>query len=415
MKNVKSILINLSKKNILIRFFLRRIVYLKNKIIVFIYSFNKVADKLVIFESYMGKSFACSPKAIYLEMLNNPKYDEYNFIWCFVDPDKYINDFDNERTTLVKYKSSSYFKAYSRAKYWFSNSRLPFITKKKNSQIYIQCWHGTPFKRIGCDVIDGTKNALNTKADIVKRYENESRRINYFLSQSRTASERFISSFHLNKLGKESIIVEEGYPRNDFLFNYTDDDVFKIKQRLGLDKNKMIILYAPTWRDDKHISGIGYTYQLEINLDYLYEHLSKDYVIIFRNHYLISNTCDLEKYNGFIYDVSKIDDINDLYIISDCLITDYSSVIFDYANLNKPIIFYMYDLNYYNEELRGFYNDFDLLPGDIVTSEEEIVNILKNIDIYNEKYKMKYEKFNKKYNYLDDGKSTSRVLKKLIK
>ena len=109
-------------------------------------------------------------------------------------------------------------------------------------------------------------------------------------------------------------------------------------------------------------------------------------MILFRAHYFIANSFDFEKYGDFIYDVSKIDDINELYIISDILITDYSSVFFDYANLKRPIIFYMYDLDHYEKELRGFYVDLEELPGDIV-KRKDIVDILNNIKGYKAKYK----------------------------
>jgi CDP-glycerol glycerophosphotransferase len=144
------------------------------------------------------------------------------------------------------------------------------------------------------------------------------------------------------------------------------------------------------------------------------EKLNNEYIIIFRAHYLLQIRLILQNIMA-LYDLSKIDDINELYLISDLLITDYSSLIFDYANLKKPIIFYMYDLNYYKEELRGFYLNLDELPGDIVSTEEEIVNILNNIDSYAEKYNMKYLEFNKMFNYLDDGKSSERVINKVIK
>ncbi len=137
-------------------------------------------------------------------------------------------------------------------------------------------------------------------------------------------------------------------------------------------------------------------------------------MILFRAHYFIANSFDFEKYGDFIYDVSKIDDINELYIISDILITDYSSVFFDYANLKRPIIFYMYDLDHYEKELRGFYVDLEELPGDIVKKEKDIVDILNNIKGYKAKYKEKYKKFNQKFNYLDDGKAAKRVINQIF-
>lgn len=414
MKKFKVFLINLSKKNSLFRIVLRKCIYFKNKIIIFIYSFHKIDSKLVIFESYMGKSYSCSPKSLYLEMINNPKYSEYKFIWCFTDIDKYKNEFNDDRTVLVKYKSSAYFKSYSKAKYWFSNSRLPMITHKKYGQIYVQCWHGTPLKCIGNDILVEGSNALNTKKEIYEKYDNEIKKIDYFITPSRYATDRFITSFNMKKYHKENCILEVGYPRNDYLINYKNEDILRIKEKISIPKGKKVVLYAPTWRDNQHNSVTGYTYQVNIDFNNLMNSLGDDYIILFRAHYFVSNRIDISKYNGFVYDVSLYDDINDLFIISDYLITDYSSVLFDYANLRKPMIFYMYDKDYYENKLRGLYIDINELPGDVVTSEKEIIDIMKSGDAYIQNHINKYIEFNSKFNYLDDGNASKRVLDKVI-
>ncbi len=122
---------------------------------------------------------------------------------------------------------------------------------------------------------------------------------------------------------------------------------------------------------------------------------------------------DFKKYEGFVYDVSNVDDINELYIISDILITDYSSVFFDYANLKRPIIYHMYDLEHYRDESNGFYIDLDELPGKITRKDDELIDEIKRCSedfLYGEKYEM----FNKKYNYLDDGQASKRVVGKII-
>ena len=150
-----------------------------------------------------------------------------------------------------------------------------------------------------------------------------------------------------------------------------------------------------------------------MDFDLLQEELGQDYIILFRAHYLVANEFNFDKYKGFIFDVSKIDDINELYIISDMLITDYSSVFFDYANLKRPIIFYMYDLKEYKNNIRGFYIDLNELPGNILETESELIKEIKYID-FNFKYDDKYKKFNNKYNYLDDGKASERVVYKLL-
>lgn len=411
---MKNLIIKLTAKSIWTRRLLRRILIIKNRSFYALYFFNKVDDKLIVFESYMGRSYACSPRALYEEMLDNPDFKDYKFIWALKKPWEKQHVLNDERTTIVKYKSRKYYKAYSQAKYWITNSMLPQALVKKEGQCYIQCWHGTPLKRLRCDIVPETKSAKNTIEEIITNNDQDARRFDYFLSPSRFASEKFISAFNLKKLNKEDIIVEVGYPRNDYLYNYKKEDVQRIKTELGIPDSKKVILYAPTFRDDQHTIGVGYTYKTDVDFDYLKEKLEKDFVILFRAHYFVANNFDFEKYEGFIYDVSKIDDINELYIISDVLITDYSSVFFDYANLKKPMLFHMYDLDYYATQLRGFYIDLEELPGDIVKSENEIINILNDLEKYNAKHMKKYTLFNNKFNYLDDGKVSKKFVEKVF-
>ena len=158
---------------------------------------------------------------------------------------------------------------------------------------------------------------------------------------------------------------------------------------------------------------MGYIYETEVDFNKLKKELSSEYIILFRAHYLIANSFDFDKYKGFVYNVSEYDDINDLYIISDLLITDYSSVFFDYSILKRPIIFYMYDLEEYKNNLRDFYFDIKELPVPIIEKEDDLIKQIKNSKnlIYNKKYK----DFNNKFTYLDDGNASKRVVEKIIK
>lgn len=408
-KQIKKIATDISKKNILFRKTFRKLIYFKRKIkyLKYYYKYD-VDDKMIFFEAYNGRNYACSPKALYEYMIKNKKFNDYKFVWAFKNVNQH-KILKNKNTIVVKTNSKEYFKYLSLSKYWIVNSLIDVSIKKKKNQIYLQCWHGTPLKKLRYDIeVKGA--VLNTISEIRKRNDLDAIKFDYFISPSKFCTEKFISAFNLKKLGKDNIIVEKGYPRNDYLFNYKKEDIDKIKKLLKLPKGKKVILYAPTFRDNQHTSGVGYTYNLGINFDKMQKELSKDYIILFRTHYFVSNSFDFSKYDKFIYDVSKYDDINDLYVISDLLITDYSSVFFDFANLKKPMIFYMYDLDDYKNNLRDFYFDLNILPGPIVKQDDDLIKEIKNIDNYDELYLDKYIKFNKKFNYLDDGKSTERVV-----
>ena len=153
-------------------------------------------------------------------------------------------------------------------------------------------------------------------------------------------------------------MLETGYPRNDILYNADDGKIEDIKSRLNIPKNKKVILYAPTFRDKSFESEtIESELILNFDLNKLKDEISDEYVIIIRAHYYVSSKLDLTNYEGFAFDYSSYDDIAELYLISDILITDYSSVFFDFANLKRPILFYPYDLEEYNSLDRGFYID----------------------------------------------------------
>ena len=412
MKKIKIALTNLAKNNIIFRKIFRGILYTYKNIRYKIRSFgNKIDNKMVFFSSFNGKYYTDSPKAIYLYMKNNPEFKNYKFIWAFKEPENY-KELEDENTILVKQNTKKYEEYLAKSKYWIINYRIYDYIYPKKEQVYVQCWHGTPLKRLGCD-LQKTENALNTLNEVKKKWHREAQKVDFVISPSKFTTEKLSSALDLKSVNKEDCMIEQGYPRNDFLYNYTEDDVKRIKEKIGIDKiNKKIILYAPTWRDNQHQAGVGYTYKTEVDFDKLQKELQDEYIILFRAHYFVSNSFDFEKYKGFIYNVSDIDDVNEIYIVSDILITDYSSVFFDYANLKRPMIFYMYDFEEYKDEMRGFYIDTNELPGEITKTEDELIKAIKNIQ--NFEYTEKYRNFNDKFNYLDDGQATKRTVEKIL-
>ena len=414
MKKIKATIIELSKKNVVFRKIVRSLKIFLTKLNYSKYKLKyKVDDKKIFFEVYDGRNYTCSPKAIYEKMLTMKEFKDFKFIWAFNNPSKH-DIIKDKRLTIVKTKTKDYYKNISSSKYWIVNSILDECITKKKGQVYVQCWHGTPLKRLRYDIeVNGA--VLNTVEEIRKRNDRDASKFDYFISPSKYCTEKFTSAFNLIALGKKDIIIEEGYPRNDSLFNRSKKDIDKIKDKLGIPKDKKVICYLPTFRDNQHTSGVGYTYDLAIDFDSLKKKFGKDYVILFKPHYFIANKIDLSKYKNFVYNVASYDEINDIYLVSDLLITDYSSVFFDYANLNRPVMFYMYDYDDYKNNLRDFYISLDELPGPIAKTQKELEDYITNIDKSISKYKKTYEKFNDKYNYLDDGNASERVIRVIFK
>jgi CDP-glycerol glycerophosphotransferase len=372
-----------------------------------------VNDKVILFEAFNGKNYTCSPKAIYEKMITMKEFQDYKMVWAFVNPSIHeVAPFKN--LEIVTTKSDDYYKYCSMAKYWIINSIMTKGVKKKKNQIYVQCWHGTPLKKLRYDIeVNGA--SLNTVEEIRKRNDEDAKNFDYFISPSKYCTEKFTSAFNLKNLKKDNIIIEKGYPRNDFLFNKSKKDINDIKKKLNIPKDKKVIFYLPTFRDNQHTSGVGYTYSLALDFDKLMKKFKDKYVILFSSHYFVSNSIDLTKYKGFVYNVAHYDEINELYLVSDIIMTDYSSVFFDFANLKRPMVFYMYDLDDYKNNLRDFYIDLDELPGPITKTQKELEKVLDNIEEESKKYKEKYKKFNEKFNYLDDGDASTRVIKEIFK
>ena len=372
--------------------------------------FARIDDRLVYFQTFSGRGYSDSPKAMYEYMLSAPEYSDFRFVWSFKEPEKY-SFLKNDRTDIVKFRTRADNKALRKAKYWISNYRMLDHQHPRRGQVYLQCWHGTPLKRLGYD-LESSDNSMNSIEEIRSKYRTDAAKFSYLLSPSPFATEKFSTAWDLVRTGQTGKIIEEGYPRNDRLITAGPEERAEIRKSLGVD-DKKVILYAPTWRDNQHTSGEGYTYKTEVDFDRLREELGEEYVILFRAHYLVANSFDFDRYEGFVRDVSSYSDINDLYIAADILITDYSSVFFDYANLRKPEIFYMYDLEEYAGELRGFYISLDELPGPIVRDEEALIREIRACDEWQPDEK--YEEFCAKYNPNDDGHASERVLARIIR
>ncbi len=385
--------------------------------------FEKISEniqtdpKLVVFESFQGRSYSCSPKAIYEYMLSDEQFADYKYVWVFRDTEIH-GDFP-ENTTLVKFDSEESFKAFSIAGTWIVNSRLRDFLVPREDQKYIQCWHGTPLKKIGCD-ITCAGNATSTVEEIHAEYTSDAEKIHKFISPSDYTTEKLVSAFNLESLGKQDAIIQKGYPRNDALFNYSDEAVENIKFKLNIPDNKKVVLYCPTFRDNQYDSN-GYSLEIGMDFQLLKEKFGDDIIILFRAHYFIANKFDFTPYNDFVVNVSEYDDINDLYIISDILITDYSSVFFDFANLNRPMVFYLYDSAEYKSKMRDFYFGTAMLPGVSASNQERLEKALGDIiDNFKKggnglmRYSTAINAFNKRFNPLEDGHSAERTVKEIF-
>ena len=362
-----------------------------------IYNKKEINNRQIIFTSFKGDYYSDSPKYLY-EYLYENYNDEYDFVWVLND--KHVKIPGNPK--IVERYTLDYYKHVATSKYWVINGRQSSILAKRKDQKIISTWHGTPLKRLGLDI----GNVYTMDPLIKHSYINVSNVWDYLISPNRYTTNVLKSAF-----GYEKEIYETGYPRNDILYNATQDKINQIKNDLNIPEDKKIILYAPTWRDDEFIDMGMIRFKLQLELDKMKESLSDEYILLIRTHYFIADKLDLTGAEGFAFDVSKYDDIAELYLISDIMITDYSSVFFDFANLKRPILYYTYDLEKYENVLRGFYIDIhEDVPGPLLKTTEEIIDAIEHIDEINAEYHDKYEKFYERFCSIEDGNASKRIV-----
>ena len=413
--SLKAILTDISKKSPAVRFILRetrfclsRISYLPVKLT------TRTDSRLILFESYNGQSYACSPRAIYEHMLRDPRFSEYRFVWAFKKPEEKQLP-DEHRTSTVVSGSREYLRICATAGVIITNSNFYEGASLRPGQILMQSWHGTPLKRLGCDLSPTAGgDQLNSARDNRRRYRLNARRFTYMLSPSPVCSERLRSAFDLDAIGKGDILRETGYPRNDMLHTATDADIAALRRKFNIPDGRKVMLYAPTYRDNSHQSGVGYVGQNMLDFDELRQRFGDEWVVLFRPHYFIANSFDFSRYEGFVINAAHADEVAELFLVSDILITDYSSVLFDYANLGRPMLFYMYDIDEYRNDIRGFYSDPDELPGPIVRTQPELMDELSRLDSYTARFGEKYAAFRQKYTPLDDGCAAARAARLLL-
>ena len=377
----------------------------RTKLYIFLYKrvFQKmkIKNNIVFFESFLGKNYSDSPKYIYEKMLE--KNMDYKYIWCF----KERKDIPGNAIQVKRF-SLRYYYYLARAKYWVSNSRIPKSLNKREENIYLQTWHGTPLKRLVFDMNDVHSADPNYK----KNFYQQSRRWDYLSSPNPYSSKIFRRAFKFDKT-----MLEFGYPRNDILYQKNNEkDINILKDQLGIPKDKKVILYAPTWRDDEFFSKGNYKFTLKLDLAKMQKSFGNEYIILLRTHYFIANQLDVSGFEGFVYDVAQYDDIAELYLMSDILITDYSSVFFDYANLKRPILFYTYDLEKYQNTLRGMYINMETgLPGPLLMTTDEVVHSISNIDKVMNEYKDRYDAFYQDICTWDDGCASEKTIEAVFK
>lgn len=360
-----------------------------------------IKENVVLFETFMAKNYSDSPKYIY-EALNTMYPGKYECVWAINGN----HDIPYGAKTVKRFSFQyAYYCAVS--KYLVFNVRQPLWFRKREGQVFLETWHGTPLKRLVFDQEEVTSASPKYKEQFYK----QRKEWDYLVSANPFSSKTFRSCFMY-----EGKMLEYGYPRNDILYaSDKEQRARRLKEKLGIPLDKKTILYAPTWRDDEHYGKGEYKFTLALDLKKMKTMLEKDYVLLLRTHHYIADKIDTTGLEGFAYNLSNYDDISEIYLMTDICITDYSSVFFDFANLKRPILFYTYDIEKYKNQLRGFYIDMNTeVPGPLLYTSEEVIDAILHIDTIQKRYKKRYDEFYDRFCCFDDGHASENIIKEVF-
>lgn len=358
------------------------------------YEQEKIKKHSILFESFSGVSMSCNPYAIFKELLKDKKHQQWKFIWVVNNLSSIKSQHKkNKNIVFVKKGSDLYLRYLASCQYLINNSTFPAYFIRKNEQKYLNTWHGTPWKTLGKDIKNNFMEHRNTQ----RNFLHATHIISPNPHTSWVLKERYdIKGIYSGKFN------ETGYPRIDLTLNITEEEKKSLKDTLNINNDKKTILYAPTWRgtlgspeaeSEQLINEIKKLKELDINL-------------IFRGHYFVENAI----YEGSLNDIVVPEEINtnELLSIVDLLITDYSSIAFDFMVTDKPIIYYLYDIDSYKKE-RGLYFNEKSLPGEYASNSIELIELANNAiktDCLHSNYKQAKETFTPH----EDGKVSSRVV-----
>lgn len=353
-------------------------------------------DDLAVFSAYWSRGYACNPAAIDAELSRRAPH--IRRLWAVKAEE--IHQVP-QGVDVVRVGSHEYWAAMARAKYLVNNVNFADTVVKREGQIHLQTHHGTPLKTMGLDQQQFPASTNMNFNDLLKRCD----RWDFSLS-----SNRFSTAIWERVYPSSYESLETGYPRNDVLINSTAADVRQARHDLGLADGTTAFLYMPTHREYQK------DFTPRLDLARLAENLGPDNTLLVRGHYFYKPSDRLTELQatGRIVDVSSHPSVERLYLAADALITDYSSAMFDYANLDRPIVIFADDWEIYSV-VRGAY--FDLMaepPGAVAVTQDELTDILGSDEWRSEGAAKLRRAFRERFCDFDDGRAAERVVRKVF-
>ncbi|HOC12372.1 MAG TPA: CDP-glycerol glycerophosphotransferase family protein [Propionicimonas sp.] len=345
-------------------------------------------QEAVYFESFNGRAATCNTYALDREVAR--RFPELKRYWSVLDYSVAVP----EGAIPVLKGTLQWWDVRSTCRYIITNEWIRQKFKHQPFQVVLQTWHGSMFKRIGLDRPNFSKDEQTFLA-----YERV--KWDVLLSQNAHSTAIFRSAY-----AWDGPIWEEGYPRNDDMSTKSGEP---IRELLGIRPDQKAVLYAPTWRDDAEETLVDF-----LDLPDMARKLGDDYVILLRGHSRTLRTDGNVRVPGVI-DVTSYPNVTDLFLAADMMITDYSSVMFDYSVTGRPMIFFVPDLEQYRDQTRGVYFDLEeTAPGPVLFTQDAVVAAIRNAESDAPGYAEKYVAWREKFNAHDDGHSAERVIERLF-
>jgi CDP-glycerol glycerophosphotransferase (TagB/SpsB family) len=349
---------------------------------------GRARENAVYFESFYGRTASDNPAGI--DRVLARAHPEVRRYWSVVDRSVAVPD---GAVPVVEF-SREWWRVRAAARTLVVNDWLRWVYRKRRGQRVLQTWHGTMLKRLA---LDRPERTAREKLATLR----QSRKWDALLAQNDYSAKIFGTSYAF-----KGPIWPTGYPRNDVLIDPARAQ--RVRELIGVADDAQLVLYAPTWRDDRtelvdHLDLIEFAADLPVG-----------HVLLVRGH---SRTLDhgRDLQGSRLVDVTTYPDIADLMLVADVLVTDYSSVMFDFASTGKPMVFFTPDRAHYSDVLRGFY--FDLLadaPGPVVETRADLAAALADVDSSVEKYEARYAAWRERFTPHDDGHAGERVVQRLF-
>ncbi|MFE5685500.1 CDP-glycerol glycerophosphotransferase family protein [Streptomyces sp. NPDC056512] len=353
---------------------------------------------LAVFSAYWDRGMACNPAAIAAKVTElAPRIHQ---VWVVSAAHAPLLP---PGTDHVVPGSRRYWEVMARAAYLVNNVNFPNAVVKRPEAVHVMTHHGTPLKRMGLDQIEypTASKGLNFR-QLLARVDKWDYSVTSNSHSTRTWERAYPAHY---------VPLEYGYPRNDVFYRATAADIRAVRDRLGIAPGRRAVLYAPTHRDYEA------SWTPRLDLATLAERLGDDTVLLVRGHYFYggaaSPLAELRR-SGRVVDVSTYDPVEDLCLAADVLVTDYSSIMFDYANLDRPIVVYADDWEMY-AKTRGVY--FDLIaeaPGPVARTQDELTEILTAGAWRDESSGKARAAFRRRFCEFDDGHAAERVVRRVF-